>query len=331
MTVIAIDAMGGDDAPGPQVAGGVAAAQRGIEIVLVGDSQILGAELNRLGGSPSGLRIVHAPDVIAMDDKAVSEVRRRRESSIMVSMDLLKRGEADALVAVGNTGAALASAMVVLGRIKGVERPALSALLPTRGGPSLVLDVGANADARPSHLVQFAHLGTAYMHSVYGIESPRVGLLSIGEEESKGSALIRETHAELSSDDDLNFYGNVESRDIVLGTTDVVVTDGFTGNVVLKLLEGTISLMFEELRGAAESNLISKIGGLLLSTSLGSVRDRFDYRQYGAVPMLGVDGAVFIGHGRSDEHAIANASSTAAEAIERGMLEAVTQAIESRR
>ncbi len=330
MTVIAIDAMGGDDAPGPQVAGGIEAATRGIEIVLVGDSEVVGAELNRLGGSPSGLRIVHAPDVIEMDDKAVSGVRRRRDSSIMVSMDLLKRGEASALVAVGNTGAALASALVVLGRIKGVERPALSAVLPTRGGPALVLDVGANADARSSHLVQFAHLGTAYMRSVYSIAEPSVGLLSIGEEESKGSALIRETHAELTTEHDLNFHGNVESSDIVLGTTHVVVTDGFTGNVVLKLLEGTISLMFEELRGAAEASLLSRIGGLLLRSKLGEVRDRFDYRQYGAVPMLGVDGAVFIGHGRSDAHAVANASATAAEAIERGMLDAVTHAIETR-
>ena len=330
MTVIAIDAMGGDDAPGPQVAGGIEAAMRGIEIVLVGDSESLGAELNRLGGSPSGLRIAHAPDVIAMDDKAATEVRRRRDSSIMVSMSLLKREESDALVAMGNTGAALAAAMVVLGRIKGVERPALSALLPTRRGPSLVLDVGANADARSSHLVQFAHLGTAYMRSVYGIEQPRVGLLSIGEEESKGSSLTRETHGALTDDSAINFAGNVEGRDVVVGTTDVVVTDGFTGNVVLKLVEGTISLMFEELRGAAESTLLSRLGGLLLRSRLAEVRDRFDYRQYGAVPMLGIDGAVFIGHGRSDAHAVASASSTAAEAIEHGMLDAVTHAVEGR-
>jgi glycerol-3-phosphate acyltransferase PlsX len=327
MTVIAIDAMGGDDAPGPQVAGGVEAAARGIEVVLVGDSEILGAELNRLGGSPSGLRIAHAPDVIGMDDKAATEVRRRRDSSIMVGMDLLKREEAAALVSVGNTGAALAAALVVLGRIKGVERPALSALLPTRGGPSLVLDVGANADARPSHLVQFARLGTAYMRSVYGVADPRVGLLSIGEEESKGSSLTRDTHAALSSEAGITFAGNVEGRDIVQGTTDVVVTDGFTGNVALKLLEGTISLMFEELRGAAEATLMSRVGGFLLRSQLSKVRDRLDYRQYGAVPMLGLDGAVFIGHGRSDAHAMANATSTAAEAIEHGMLDAVSHAI----
>jgi glycerol-3-phosphate acyltransferase PlsX len=175
--------------------------------------------------------------------------------------------------------------------------------------------------------VQFARLGTAYMRSVYGIADPRVGLLSIGEEESKGSSLTRDTHAALSLEAGITFAGNVEGRDIVQGTTDVVVTDGFTGNVALKLLEGTINLMFEELRGAAEATLMSRLGGLLLRSELSKVRDRLDYRQYGAVPMLGLDGAVFIGHGRSDAHAMVNATSTAAEAIEHGMLDAVSHAI----
>jgi glycerol-3-phosphate acyltransferase PlsX len=328
VTVIALDAMGGDDAPRSMVGGALLAAAGGIDVAIVGDSEVLGQELNRRGGAPSHLRIVHAPDVVGMGDKAAREARRQRETSLYVGMELVKHGEAAALVSMGNTGAAMATALVVLGRLKGVERPALAALLPTANeGRVLLLDVGANADARPSHLVQFAWLGSAYMHAVHGVESPRVALLSIGEEASKGSNLVVETHEMLAQDLKVQFVGNVESRAIFTGEAgvDVIVTDGFTGNICLKLAEGLVGVLFGELRAAATGGLRSRLGGALLLPALRGVRNRLDYRQYGAVPLLGLAGGVYIGHGRSDDHAVANALRTAHHAAEQGMLEALTE------
>jgi phosphate acyltransferase len=327
MTVIALDAMGGDDAPRSTVAGAVLAAASGIQVVLVGDSEALGHELNLRGGVPAGVRIAHAPDVVGMGDKAAREVRRQRQTSIYVGAELVKNGEADAIISMGNTGAAMATALVVMGRMKGVERPALGAVLPATGGRVMFLDVGANADARPSHLVQFSRLGDAYMRSVFGLEHPRVALLSIGEESSKGSVLVTETHELLAKEDGIHFTGNIESREILSGHADVIVTDGFTGNICLKLAEGVVTLLFDEMRVAANSSLRSKVGGALLLPSLRGVRDRLDYRQYGAVPMLGLNGALFIGHGRSDEHAVASAIRTAHHAMEHRMLATLAEAV----
>jgi len=329
-SVIALDAMGGDDAPHAMVEGAVMAAAEGIPVALVGDSEVLGHELNTRGGAPSGLRIVHAPHVVGMGDKAAREVRRQRETSLYVGIELVKKQEAGALVSMGNTGAAMATALVVLGRIKGIERPALGAVLPTiDGGKMMFLDVGANADARPSHLVQFAHMGEAYMRSVYGVSAPRVAVLSIGEEESKGSNLVTETHQLLAKDTRLvNFTGNIESREILSGHADVIVTDGFTGNVCLKLAEGIVGLLFDQLRDAANASLRNKIGGALLLPSLRGVRERLDYRVYGAVPLLGVEGGVFIGHGRSDGEAVRSALRTAHEAVEHNMLRALEASAE---
>ncbi|MEX1021915.1 MAG: phosphate acyltransferase PlsX [Dehalococcoidia bacterium] len=324
-TVIALDAMGGDDAPRSMVEGAVLAAAEGIPVALVGNSEALGHELNARGGAPSGLRIVHAPDVVGMGDRAAREVRRQRETSLYVGMELVKAGEAGALVSMGNTGAAMTTALVVLGRIKGVERPALGAVLPAGEGRVLFLDVGANADARPGHLVQFAHMGAAYMRSVFGVAEPRVALLSIGEEASKGSALVTETHELLAKDARLRFTGNVESREILLGSADVIVTDGFTGNICLKLAEGIVGLLFDEMRAAAGASLRSKVGGALLLPALRGVRAKLDYRQYGAVPLLGVEGGVFVGHGRSDGPAVAAAIQTAHHAVEHRMLRALEE------
>lgn len=323
--VIALDAMGGDDAPQSTLEGAILAAAEGIPVAVVGNSEVLGHELNARGGAPSSLRIVHAPDVVGMGDKAAREVRRQRETSLYVGMELVKNKEAGALVSMGNTGAAMTTALAVLGRIKGIERPALGAVLPTAdGGKVMFLDVGANADARSSHLVQFAHMGEAYLRSVYGVESPRVGLLSIGEESSKGSMLVTETHDLLAKDERLrNFTGNIESREILTGHADVVVTDGFTGNICLKLAEGLVGMLFDQLREAARSSVRTKVGGALLLPSLRGVRDRLDYRVYGAVPMLGVEGGVFIGHGRSDAAAVRSALRTAHEAVEHDMVRAL--------
>lgn len=331
MTVIALDAMGGDDAPRATVEGALEAAAAGVEVVLVGDSEVLGHELNRLGagggGTRTNVRIVHAPDQVAMGDHAAREVRRQRETSLYVGMELVKGGDASALVSMGNTGAAMATALVVLGRLKGVERPALGAVIPAGDGQVLFLDVGANADARTSHLVQFAHLGSAYMQSVYGIAHPRVALLSIGEEPSKGSTLVTETHEALAGDGRIRFVGNIEGRDLLTQHADVIVADGFTGNVALKIAEGMVSYLFDQLRAAADSSLRAKAGGFLLLPSLRGVRDRLDYRAHGAVPLLGVDGGVFIGHGRSDGHAVASGILAAQRAVDRGMLPALAASI----
>lgn len=324
--VVALDAMGGDFAPLATVRGAVQAAAAGERVVLVGDSGRLTAELDGLGGAPAGLTVVHAADVIAMGDDAARAVRSRRQSSIYVAMEVMKRGDAQAVVALGNTGAALATALVVLGRVAGVERPAMAAMLPTPGGPTLLLDAGANAENRPSHLVQFAHLGSAYMQTVAGVAEPRVGLLNIGEEPAKGSPLTVAVHRALSGAA-LRFIGNVEGGDVVGGMADVVVTDGFTGNMALKVLEGTATMLLRELRVGAGASLRGKLGGALLRPALRGVRERLDYRHYGGVPLLGVNGAVFIGHGRSDPHAVANAIHTAAEAVSGGMRDAIADAV----
>ena len=326
MTVIALDVMGGDRAPQEPIRGAIFAASEGIEVVLVGDQEQIEPVVAAEGGLPSGARVVHAPDAIGMGDGAAREVRRRRESSIYRGLELVKHGEADAFFSAGNTGAVLATALVVLGRIKGVERPALAAVLPLRRGPTLLLDAGANAEWRPSHLVQFAFLGSTYMRIVFGIEEPAVGLLNIGEEATKGSPETIEVHRQLAQSQ-LRFIGNVEGGDLVLGDADVVVTDGFTGNVSLKLAEGMATMLFGEFRETAMNSLRGRLGGALLGPALRGVRGRLDYRQYGGVPLLGVNGTAFVGHGASDARAIANALRSAAEVADSGLTGALAEAV----
>ena len=323
MSAVVLDGMGGDHAPAATVEGAALAAGGGFEVVLVGDSEALGREFNRRGGVASGVRIVHAPDAIGMGEHSALDARNRRQSSIYVGMDLVKRGEAQAFISAGNTGAVLAIALVVLGRVKGVERPAIGALLPRSDVPTLLLDAGANAESRASHLVQFAQLGSAYMRHAIGIAEPRVGLLNIGEEATKGSPLTIEAYHALTGTPGLHFTGNVEGRDLVDGGFDVVVTDGFTGNVALKLMEGTVATLVRELERTARSSMRSKAGGWLLRPALRDSFERLDYRRYGGAPLLGIDGVVMIGHGRSDAQAIANAVRTSATAADSGVLEAL--------
>ena len=325
--IIALDAMGGDAAPGVTVRGALQAIGAGARVRLVGDEATIERELVLTGPALAAtaradgrLHVTHAPDHIDMGEHAARELRSRRGASIYVAMEVLKRGDADAVVTLGNTGAALAAALIVLGRLPGIERPALAALLPLPRGRTLVVDAGANAENRASHLYQFAHLGAAYMQAVEGIGRPRVGLLNIGEEAAKGSPLTIATH-DLLQASSLHFAGNIEGRDLALGSVDVVVTDGFTGNVALKLLEGTVSLLIGELRDTAMSSWRGRLGGMLLRPSIQRMRQRLDYRQYGGVPLLGVDGAVFVGHGRSDEVAVANAIRTAADAVSNGLVQ----------
>jgi len=315
--------MGGDHAPAATVEGAALAAASGVEVVLVGDSEALGREFNRRGGVASGVRIVHAPDAIGMGEHSALDARNRRQSSIYVGMELVKRGEAGSFISAGNTGAVLAVALVVLGRIKGVERPALGALLPRSDAPTLLLDAGANAESRVSHLVQFAQLGSAYMRLAVGVAEPRVGLLNIGEEATKGSPLTIEAYKALTEATGIRFAGNVEGRDLVEGAFDVVVTDGFTGNVALKLLEGALTLLMREISATARSTLRGRVGGALLRPSLVGLRERYDYRRIGGAPLIGIDGIVMVGHGRSDGHAVANGVRSAATAADSGVLEAL--------
>ena len=325
MTVVALDGMGGDLAPAAVVGGAVRSAAHGIEVVLAGDAQLLDRELDRLGGAPSGLRVVHAPDAIGMQEHVGLETLRRHESSMHVALELVKSGEAEAFVSLGNTGAVLALALAVLGRLPGVQRPALGALIPRSSGPKLLLDAGANAEAKVSHLVQWAQLGAAYIRVVVGVPDPAVALLSIGEEATKGSPLTIDAHRALS-ESPLRFLGNVEGRDVALGDADVIVTDGFTGNVVLKVMEGTVTLMLDELRAAARHSIPSRLGAQLMRPALGEVARRLDYRQYGGAPLLGMNGVVIVGHGRSDVQAVESAIGAAAAATRQQLLEALSVA-----
>lgn len=318
MLPIALDAVGGDFGAPPNVAGAVQAAKAGVSVLLVGDRVKLHAELGKHAGSSSlPLEVVEASDVIEMDEHA-TDVRSRPQASINVCTRLVKEGKAAAAVSMGHSGATMASALLTLGRIKGVDRPAILTHLPAQDGFIALLDVGANADVRPHYLAQWARLATVYLKVLEDRENPSVGLLSIGEEEHKGSGLVLEAHALLKElhGKGVHFYGNVEGRDIFKGTTDIVVTDGFTGNVVLKLAEGEAKVIFGWVREALGSNLKSKIGGLLARDALRGLVERVDPSTYGASILLGVGGLAFIGHGSADARAVKNALLRAVRAHE---------------
>ncbi len=317
---VALDAMGGDDAPRVAVAGAVAAARSGVEVVLVGREGDVRAQLagyTDAAGLP--VDVVHAPDVVEMHEAPASAVRRKRDSSIAVATRLLVEGRADALYSAGNSGAVMAAALFTLGRIEGVHRPAIGAVVPLLSGHCFLVDAGANVDCEAYHLLQFAQLGAAYMEHVYDVRNPRVGLVSNGEEETKGNALVQSAHALLRASD-LNFVGNVEGKDITSGAADVAVCDGFTGNVMLKLAEGVQDLIFGLIRGAVSERLRYRLAGAVLRPALRGAARRLDYSEVGGAPLLGVRGAVFIGHGRSNEKAVANGIRTAAAAAGGGLL-----------
>lgn len=320
---IALDAMGGDRMPGAAVDGALAAKAAGIDVVLVGDEGTLQAELAQRGGA---LPIVHAADVISMDDHA-ADVRRRQDSSVVVATRLAKEGRASAVVSMGHSGATMASALLTLGRVKGVERPAILAAIPSKTGFTALLDVGANADCKPSYLQQFAVMGSAYVRSVWGVAEPRVGLMSIGEEPHKGNELTRAAHELLAATPGLRFHGNVEGRDLLAGVVDVVVTDGFTGNVMLKLAEGEAKVLFGWIKEALSSTLRAKLGGALARPALRALAARMDPAEVGAQPLLGVDGYAFIGHGSSDARAVTSALRTARATLAARAVERVAEAL----
>jgi glycerol-3-phosphate acyltransferase PlsX len=328
---IVLDAMGSDDCPGPEVQAAVEAARQfGDEIILVGPADRLQPLLAEAGGSAS-VRLVDAPDTITMEDKglklALKAKRRGSKTSMAVGMDLVLNGQADTFVTAGNTGGALATAYYRLGTIPGVERPALTALFPVKTGFCVVLDIGANPECKPYHLLQFAMMGAVYAERVRGISNPRVGLLSNGEEAGKGNELVKGTYPLLEASG-LNFIGNVEGKELFGGGADVVVTDGFTGNILLKSSEAVGKLIVDVLRQELMSSTRTKLGALLAKPAFGKIRQMLDPGEVGAAPLLGINGLVFVGHGRSDARALVSAIRTARQAVQADLLGALRGAIQ---
>lgn len=329
---IVLDAMGSDHAPAVDVEGAVRAARRfGQEIILVGRQAEVEAQLAKHDTSDLALSVVHAEQVIEMGEHPSLAVRNKPDSSMVVGMGLVREGQADAFVSAGNSGGTLAAAVTGagrLGRIRGIRRPALSTIMPTVSGTALLLDIGANTDCRPEWLVQFAVMGSVYAERVRGVAEPRVALLSNGEEDTKGSAAVQEAHQALRQLPALRFIGNVEGKDLLMGAADVVVADGFVGNVVIKTAEGVASMLLQLLRTNIKATPITSVGGLLAKPAFRRVAKVLDYREYGGAPLLGVNGVVIIAHGRSDPLAIENAIGVAVDAVASRVVERIREGIE---
>ena len=325
---IAVDAMGGDHAPHVNVDAAVAASREfGIASLLVGSASRLEKLLAETGYSGSQIEIVDAPQVITMDDPATAAVRRKRNSSIRVAANCVRDGRAEGLVSAGHTEAAMVSAKMVIGTIEGVDRPALAAILPNLSGHCLLLDVGANPDAKTQHFKEFAVMGSIYAQLVFGKESPSVGLMSIGEEDTKGTDRTKEAF-KIVKEAGLNFIGNVEGRDVFNGKVDVIVTDGFTGNVILKVSEALGEMVEKLLREEIKRTLQASVGFLLSRSAFRSFKQRLDYSEYGGAPMLGVQGCVIICHGRSSAKAIKNAIRVGKQLVASGVNKKIVDFIE---
>lgn len=305
---VAVDAMGGDNAPGEIVKGAVDAVltRKDIEVILVGVEDRIRKELSGYTYPEEQIRIVHAGEVITTEEAPVMAIRKKKDSSIVVGMNLVKRGEADALVSAGSSGAVLAGGQLLVGRIKGIERPPLAPLIPTEKGVSLLIDCGANVDARPSHLVQFARMGSIYMENVVGIKNPRVAIVNIGIEEEKGNALVKETYPLLKNCTDINFIGSIEAREIPGGYADVIVCEAFVGNVILKLYEGVGSTFKRMLKKGLMSTVVSRLGAVLVQPAVKKTLKAFDASQYGGAPLLGLNGLVVKTHGSSRANEVKN-------------------------
>ena len=316
---VAVDALGGDNAPGEVILGALAAAKEGVDVTLFGPA----------GLDTQGLPLVETTEVIEMADKPADAVRAKPDSSLVAAVRSVGDGSADAVVSAGNTGAMLAAGLLYLRRLPGVMRPAIAVPIPAREGPSVLLDAGANADARAEHLLQFAHMGAIFCQELLDIPNPEVRLLSIGEEDEKGNALVLDAHALLRGSD-LNFGGNVESRELLRGAADVIVADGFTGNIALKLLEGAIKDLLDALRAEIASTTTGKLGGLLIRPAARRLRMRFDPDTYGGAYLLGLRGLAVIAHGNSGRRAVTNAIKLAARGVEHGVVERLDERLGQR-
>jgi phosphate acyltransferase len=317
---VAVDALGGDNAPRDVILGALEAAAGGIDVTLFGPA----------GLDTHGLPLVETTGVIEMAEKPAEAVRAKPDSSLVAAVRAVADHEADAVVSAGNTGAVLAAGLLHLRRLPGVLRPAIAVPIPARQGPSVLLDAGANADARPEHLLQFAHMGSVFSTELLDVRRPEVRLLSIGEEDGKGNQLTVEAHRLIREDDRINFGGNAESRDLMRGAADVVVTDGFTGNIALKLLEGTIKELLAELREEIRATAGGKLGGFLIRPAARRLRKRFDPATYGGAYLLGLRGLAVIAHGNSGSDAIANAIRLAARGVEHGVVERLAERLPER-
>lgn len=333
MIRIVVDAMGSDNYPTPDVEGAVMAAREyGVEIILVGDQAKIRPVLGAQNPGSLPIRIVHAPEMLTMEDKGEDLAFKARhkdaKNSMAVGIDLVKNGEAEAFVTAGNTGAAMITALFRLGRLRGVDRPALAGPFPTATGICIVLDIGANPDCKPENLLQFAIMGSIYAEKVRGVKNPKVGIVSNGEEEGKGNELVKAA-TPLVKKSALNYFGNVEGKEVIGGKVDVAVADGFVGNVMLKSDEAVAKLLVDKIREMIKNgNLATKIGGLLVKPALSQLKKLLDPSEEGAAPLLGVNGLVFIGHGRSDAYAMKNAIRVAKNAAEAKVLDAMKSAIE---
>lgn len=308
MVKVAVDAMGGDNAPVEIIKGAIEAIQESkeLKVFLVGREEVIKEELKNYTYNLEQVEIVHAQEVIETAEPPVISIRKKKDSSIVRAMYMVKDGTCDAFVSAGSTGAVLVGGQVIVGRIKGVERPPLAPLIPTERGVSLLVDCGANVDARPSHLVQFAKMGSVYMEHIVGVKNPKVGIVNIGAEEEKGNALVKETFPLLKNCPEINFIGSVEARDIPKGIADVVVCEAFVGNVVLKMYEGVSSSLIKKVKEGMMSSLKSKIGALLVKPALKKTLKSFSTDQYGGAPMLGLTGLVVKAHGSSNAVEIKN-------------------------
>lgn len=321
---IGIDAMGGDHAPRNPVRGGIEAAYLwpDLEIVLIGEENRVRAELEEEKNVPRNISVVHAPEVVGMEEPPVQALRKKRDSSLGVATRLQHEGQLDAFISAGNTGAVMAFSLTGLGRLEGVERPALATLMPTEQGTCVVLDVGANLDSKPVHLVRFGIMGSLFTNYVLGREKPKVGLLSVGEESTKGDALTVRAH-ELLAKTNLNFIGNVEGQDVLKGKADVVVCDGFVGNVILKFTESVMSMLEASILKYVYTSIRARAGVFLMRPILRRFAKDLDYEEYGGAPLLGIRGTVIICHGRSSGKAIRNAVRVARLVVERGVNEKI--------
>lgn len=325
---IAVDAMGGDRGLEVTIKGSIDATDElGVNIILVGKSDLIEEELSKYNYDSSKVEIVDAKDIITNDDEPAMAIRKKKESSMVIGLNLLKEKYVDAFISAGNTGALLSGGTLIVKRIKGIERPALATVYPTKKGVSLLLDVGANADCKPRYLQQFAIMGSIYSKEVLNKSNPKVGLVNIGTERSKGNELTKETYDLLEKTENINFYGNIEGRDLPEGEIDVLVCDGFVGNIILKLTEGLGLSIFSMLKEVFMKSFKSKLAALLLKPGLKKFKKKLDYTEYGGAPLLGVKGAVIKAHGSSDEVAIKNAIKQAKLFLENEVLEKIEEKI----